>query len=267
MPISRTILSLCIAFLVFCLPEAVLGQQTSTPSTIRDQRALAIITQSLNAAGGATALSAIQDCSGSGTITYYWSDSPVQGTVNVKSRGLGQLRIDATLADGARSVIANNGSGSVAEIDGSVALLPHQSAAALGSMALPYLPLLAAFQDTSITITYVGLVDHLGKQVYDVRVQKPYAFATNPTGTMGVLNARDFLIDSNSFLVTSVLNSVNITRDGVDAHAFEFSNYQTVNGVAVPFSISETARGQALFTIQLNQVTFNSNLADSDFAQ
>ena len=90
--------------------------------------------------------------------------------------------------------------------------------------------------------------------------------ALRNTGTMGVLNARDFLIDSDRFsgYERSQLGP-NYARDGVNGHQFEFSNYQTVNGVAVPFSISETARGQALFTIQLNQVTFNSDLADSDF--
>jgi len=241
------------------------SQQTA--AAYHDQQAIGIITQALNAAGGTDVLSGVGDCTSSGTIIYYWTDGPVQGTASVKTRGLHQLRIDATFTNSSRTVVVNNGSGSVTEADGSVTLLPNDAAVALGSMTLPHLALLAAAQDNSVSITYVGLVDHLGQRVHDIRVQKYFAPDADPTGALGKRTVRDFFIDQNSLLIVGVLNLGSLAPDGTSAGpAFEFSNYQTINGVAVPFSISESARGQTLFTIQLDQITLNSNLADTDFA-
>jgi outer membrane lipoprotein-sorting protein len=45
----------------------------------------------------------------------------------------------------------------------------------------------------------------------------------------------------------------------------QFSAYQAVNGVLVPFSVSEFVAGQQTMAIQLSHVTFNSGLTDSVF--
>jgi hypothetical protein len=44
-----------------------------------------------------------------------------------------------------------------------------------------------------------------------------------------------------------------------------YADFRLTNGLLVPFSISETIQGQTIRQIQLNQVTFNSGLQDSDF--
>jgi len=241
--------------------------QSDNSQPARDTQALAILNQTISAAGGVASLSAIQDFSGSGTITYYW-DSAVSGSATVQGRGPGQFRIDATLQDGLRTVIVSNGTGSITETDGSVRSLPFQVAVNLGSMTFPYTTLIAALRDTSVQITYGGLVDRGGSQFHDIKVQKIYSPSVDPTGSQSALSARDFFVDPNTFLVASVLNIAGQDADGNNiSREVVFANYQTVGGVAVPFQITERIHDQSMVNVQLTQMTFNTGLTDSNFTK
>jgi len=256
-----------------CLSLPGWGQLNSINSTDnsqqaqRDLQALTILNQTITAAGGAANLGAIHDFSASGTITYYW-DPQVTGNATVQGRGQEQFRIDATLQDGVRTVIANNGMGSVTETDGRVTLVPYQAAINLGSMTFPFTTLVAAIQDTSVMITYVGLVDHGGSQFHDIRVQKTYTSNADPTGAQSALSARDFFIDPNTFLVASVLNIAGQDANGNSvSREVVFANYQTVGGVAVPFQITEKIHDQSIVALQLTQINFNTGLTDASFTK
>ena len=65
----------------------------------RDQQALAVLPQTIAAAGGLDLLGSIQDVTETGSVTYSWSDS-VTATVTIKGRGLKQFRADAALPNG-----------------------------------------------------------------------------------------------------------------------------------------------------------------------
>jgi hypothetical protein len=45
----------------------------------------------------------------------------------------------------------------------------------------------------------------------------------------------------------------------------QFSNYQAVNGVLVPFTLIDLIAGQKTAEMKLDQVTFNTGLTDADF--
>lgn len=81
------------------------------------------------------------------------------------------------------------------------------------------------------------------------------------------LSTRDYFIDAASFQLLSTVDMVYPQRDPASGHSREifFSDYRLVNGILVPFSISETVVGQRTWTIQVNQITFNSGLRDTDF--
>jgi outer membrane lipoprotein-sorting protein len=239
--------------------------QSNNPQPAQDAQALAILNQSIAAAGSAATLSAIQDFSASGTITYYW-DPAINGSATVQGRGPGQFRIDATLPDGLRTVIVSNGTGSITETNGSVRSLTYQVAINLGSMTFPYTTLIAALQDTSVKITYLGLVDHAGSQFHDIKVQKIYPSNVDPNGSQSTLSARDFFVDPNTLLVASVMNIAGQDADGNNiSREVLFANYQTVGGVAVPFQITERIHDQSMVTLQLTQIGFNAGLSDSTF--
>lgn len=258
-------LSIGLLLAVFA-PSPRISAQTSVE---RDQQALTIIAETVSAAGGPTVLMAVQDFTETGTVTYTWTGS-VTGNITVKGLGLSQFRMDATLSEGRRSIVASGGSGVLTDATGAVWPVPHQSAADLGSMTLPYLPLIAAFQDSSSSIVYGGLVTQNGATAYDIRIQKVYTTQQDSTGSRGAREARDFYIDPNSFLVVAISDQIHLATPGVAdngiPHEILYSNYQPESGIMMPLEISETVSGAIGFTVQLTQVSFNSGLTVSDFS-
>jgi hypothetical protein len=262
-----------VLILTFILCAPLAGQQTpptSTQQAQRDPQALTVVTQAINAAGGQAALGGIQDVAGSGTITYYWAGDQVQGNVTLKGRGVAQFRLDATLPAGIRSIKANNGTGSTSEPDGTTTPIPFYQAVNMGSsFAFPVGKLLAALQDPTTNITYGGLLTRGGSQVYDIRIAGLQAPAPMASASPTRLPMEEFFIDSTTFHIVSVLSRA-YPRDGslrTRPAELQFSDYRTVNGILVPFSVTNLIDGQCTFTIQLAQVTLNNNLSDSDFQQ
>ncbi len=266
---SRTTVLL---FLCSLIPASLAAQQsnsTATPQTAqRDPQAVAVLTQALNVAGGVSVLSAIQDYTASGTANYYWGDGE-QATVVVKGRGTSQFRVDATLPEGLRSWAVSDGMGFVKEANGTTDTIFTQNAVNRGNLTFPLAHIAASLQDLSMSLTYVGLEAKDGIQVHHIRIQKLYPQGSDPTGILGKLSKREFFVDSSTFYVVSSEDMTHPRdRANVDyLHEVRFSDYRQVNGVLVPFSIAETVEGHPITTIQLIQITFNTGLQDSDFAQ
>ena len=253
-------------FCMICICGSGNSPGTAQTAVQRDQQALTLLTQTLAVSGGQNALRTVQDLTETGTVKFNWGD-PVTATVTIKSRGLRQFRADATLPAGQRSTITNASGGLLIEADGAFRPISKQSASDLGSMTFPYLPLMAAIQDLSVSIVSVGLVDHDGASAYDVRIQKTYTATEDPRGNRGIREARDFYIDPNTFRVIAIADQLYLSAESTQGipHEVLYSDYQSENGIAVPLTISETIRGITGATIQLSQVTFNSGLTDSDF--
>lgn len=257
-------LLLLIGFYCF-LTFPVTAQQTTNSQTVqRDPQAVQILTQALTSAGGPALLNTIQDYTGSGTANYYWGDGE-QGTVVVKGRGIGQYRSDATLAEGTRIFMISNGVGSVTETDGVTRQIPQHNTLHLGSLTLPWMYLNSVVADPTVSITYVGLETKQNRQVHHIRTER--VVQLDPNSLVSKLSAEDYFIDATTFLIVSTLDMVHPDRaSNIDyPHEMQFANYQTVNGIASPFSIIETVRGNPSFSIQLNQLKFNVGLTDADF--
>ena len=265
----RLRLASLVFLLALCAQLRCVAQQTSSTTVQRDQQAWTVLSQVVKAAGGQAALAAIQDITGSGTVTYYWAGQEVQGTVTLKGRGTGQFRLDAILTTGSRSWAVNNGAGFEKETDGTVKQIPYHNTVNLGNLAFPLSFIASAAQDSSTKITYVGLESKNGGQVHHIRTQRVFPSNADPTGAFARLTTREFFIDSVTLQIVSTQDMVHPADASTIDYPREtqFSDYRTVNGVRVPFSIVEVATGQRTYAIQLNQVTFNSGLQDSDFAQ
>lgn len=255
----------------FLYASAVLcAQQSSTSSPpTRDQQAISILNQCLQAAGGAQAIGAIQDFTASGSITYNWAGESVNGSVTLKGRGKGQFRLDADLSNGRLSWAVNNGDGFYKELDETTRHIFYANAVNFGSLTLPYVHIAAGLNDQSTSLSYIGVNSQDNRKTYDIRIQQALPPDRDPTGILGKLTRRDFFIDTQTFQIVRVSDMVHpekITTIDIP-HEIEFSDYRSVNGVALPFSISEKTDGQHTYTIQISQISFNSGLQDADFQQ
>jgi hypothetical protein len=267
----RRVLAAASLVVLSVIPFSLFAQQSAqtAPTPHRDPQAVAILRQSLAAAGGAQALSAVLDFTATGKITYFWTEKGETGTVVVKSRGLNQFRMDATMSEGVITGIVNNGVASTKDTDGSIRRMLNQHTDNAGNKYLPFGEIAAALADPSISITDLGLVAENGQQAHGVRLQKPVSGLDDSSHTRAKLTQRDFFIDPTTFFVlrtrdlgTTRSNPVpSVIRDLV------FSNYQQSNGVLFPFSVSESLNHQQIVAIRFDTVKFNGGLGDTDFQQ
>ncbi len=239
----------------------------SEQSHQRDPNALALLNQCLAAAGGLPALEALQDFSGSGSITYFWAGEEVQGSVTVRGRGATQFRFDAMLSTGTRSWAVSDGEGSLKEADGTTQTIPYHNAVNLGSLTLPYPALVAALRDASMSVTDLGLVSVEGRQARQIRILKHIPSTNAAAISLGKLAARDFFVDLASFQIVKIQDLAHPLYTHLESypHEISFADYRAVNGVIVPFAISERINGQQTWTVQLTDISFNSSLTERDF--
>jgi len=251
---------LSILFFLSIVTFSTYSQQPSSPAPTGGPQAVAILTQVLANAGGQAVLASIQDFTGTGNITYS-QPTTITGTVMVRGTTQEQFRIDATLPAGVRSQAIANGVLTVKTESGAVVPFEIQVPTCPGRIVLPYLFLVPALNNPDFTVSYKGTVDLDGHSANQIEVQEVIPGFSVVGKGFREYHTIEFFVDSSSFQILMMQDTVpqHLVRQTV------FSNYQTQNGVLVPFSISEQSGGLPTWTIQLNQITFNNGLQDSDF--
>jgi hypothetical protein len=235
----------------------------------RDASALSFLSQVLNASGGSAAISGISDFTANGSITFSWGDASVQGTATVKSRGAAQFRVDSQVPGGTWSMIVSNGVGVLNLPDGTSGGIASQNTLNTGNLTLPLLAVFGAVQDPTVTIIDDGVVSLGSGQAHQVTIQQHLPSSSDPTGQLSTDTKRDYFFDPASFQLLQVQDTLHArispgANNGVQ-HVIGFSNYQSINGISVPFSIGESVAGQSTWSISLISITFNTGLTDSDF--
>jgi hypothetical protein len=258
------LLSLLVA--VCLLPANVFPQQL-TPTPARSVQAVALLSQAVGTSGGLQTLAGIQDFVASGNITYFWADDPVIGSVTVRGRGIDQFKLEGTTPKGQHAWVADGGSGSVRNLDGSVVALSYQNAINLGSLTLPALALAAALRDSTTSVTYLGVADVNGAKLEQIRVQRKAKAPIDPNNMLSKMSTRDYFVDPTTAQVVLVRDSMAAPDNSSELYPHEvaFSDYRNSNGVLVPYAISEQFGGQRTWTIQLTAIAFNQGLSDADF--
>ena len=233
---------------------------------VKDPQAVTLINSCLSASGGSQAVAGVQDFMASGTATFNW-DSQTQATAALKSRGsANQFRFDATLSNGTRSWAVSNGTGLLSDIDQTRTPFTYQTAYGLRSLSWPVVDFTGALSDPAATISYVGLVSSDQGQAYQIHIQETYAAGTDPAGTLSSASARDYFIDPSSFLLVEIKNTQSYGSPPQNyGESILFSSYTNVNGLMIPFSVTELVSGQRTWVVQLTSVSLNVGLTDADF--
>jgi hypothetical protein len=219
----------------------------------------------VNAAGGIPVVSTVQDFSASGNITYFWAGQNVQGAVTLLARGTAQFRLDAAIPTGKRSWAISNGAGTLLDTDGGRTAIPWHNVVNVGIPSWRLPNILAALSDSTVTVSYVGLVQSDQGQAHQIRVEQ--TDSANPDAKLAAIKAVDYFVDAKTYLLLQTVDSTYSTTDLTQAyeHAVAFADYKNVSGVMVPFSITEKISGQNIWSIQLSSITFNTGLTDADF--
>jgi hypothetical protein len=146
----------------------------------------------------------------------------------------------------------------------------------LKSLTLPYIKLARVLQDPGIELSYVGLQSIGGTSFHQIRVIRHLSKADDPKDSFAGLRSADYYLSSTDLKIIGIVDKVHPNRLGVGfdnrynliskdlQHAVYFSDFRQVNGVLVPFSISEELARQRMWSLQLTDITFNTGLADAD---
>jgi hypothetical protein len=263
MRVARFVLCFLLAF----ASSPRLNSQQSTTAVQRDPQAIALLSQALTASGSATLTASLHDFTASGSITYFWAGSQVQGTATIRALGITSFRVDATLPEGVRSWVTTQDQGSIRETNGQVSPILWHNTIHLGALTLPQWKIANVLNDWTLSVQYSGTDSFSGHQVAVIRVQKPTDASTDPGGIFSHLSAMDFLIDVATYQVIGVRDALHPLRDSMQdiRHEIAFADFRVVNGSLVPFSITETIAGQETWSLRLDVITFNTGLTNADF--
>jgi hypothetical protein len=222
----------------------------------------------VNAAGGSEAISLVLDLTGTGKVTFYWGNNPT-GTVTVKNRVAGGLRMDSSLPGGQLTMMSNGKAGSRKELNGTTRKMQYGHAMNFVNFIFPIGHAANALKDLSADAISLGLEPYhdSGKQVYRVRVRKELAPGFGLDSILSKYTTRDILIDAVNFDVVGVQDNPYISGKLADKgpREIEFADYRVVQGVRIPFAISTVLESQKTLDIRLESVSLNTNIPDSDF--
>jgi hypothetical protein len=221
----------------------------------------------LNAAGGPSAISSVQDYTATGTITYNWANEPVQAPATIQGMGPGNFRIDSSLPDGTRTWAMSGFSGVLIMPDGTRTRSAFYNLLTAGSLTLPIIRIDATLADSTSSISYVGLVTlDNSQQAQQIHIAQPVNLPRGISSQMN-LGSFDVFVDPNSFLLIRLKETVYSNTNLLTSyqHELDFSTYRSAGNILVPFSITEKISGQQTWAIALNSIAFNSGLTDSVF--
>lgn len=250
-------------FLLLALPA--LSQQ-SAPAIQRDPQALAILNQSATYAGGLTALAAIRDYTEKGTITYLWAGEPQSASLSIFGRVPGTFRMDSILPSGTQSLIVSNGAGEFVRTDGTSTALPPYNVISGGVLGFPMGMVVSSLANPSVTISHVEQTTWGGVQVNHIRIIQPVD-PSLPLSDLPHLGTFELFFSTSSHNLVGFSETVWSDQDIKRSYVREisFSNYSVVNGLSLPFTITERIGQVQTWTITLTSVSFNSGLSDSLF--
>jgi hypothetical protein len=250
------------------LLASVVSAQSSTQS---NSQAVALATQAIAAL---TSGASVTDVTLSGNAAWTFGTDNETGTATVYGKTNVESRLDLALGGGNRSEIRNSAGGSP---QGAWINASGQSAAAAPpncwTDAVWFFPALTSLSavktDATLVLAYVGLETQNGRSVQHIQSYH-YVPANRPSATALIqrLSTVDYFLDSQTFVPLSItFNTHPDDADGTNiAVEIDFSNYQNVNGILVPFHITKLWQGNLLLDFTVTNVAINTGLPDSLFA-
>jgi hypothetical protein len=258
------------AIAVVFLLAAVSAVSQSTPSATpasqsSDPQALSLARQAIGAlTGGST----ISDITLTANVTWIAGSDNETGTGVFRAKGTTQSRVDLTLSGGTRSEVRalTNGypSGAWQQNGNVMTTVPQHNCWADAAWFFPALSSLAQLANQTFQFKYIGLEEHGGVNTQHIQVLQ----AGLAIPTVQKLSGIDFYLDPVSSLPLAVTFQVHADTDAslnIPAEV-RFANYQTVNGVPVPFRIQRMLNGGVVVDITVSSVALNSGLSDSTFS-
>jgi hypothetical protein len=235
-----------------------------------DPQAVTLAAQSITALTGGASVS---DVTLTGNATWTQGSDNETGAATLYAKGSAESRVDLNLTGGLRSDIRNDTAGypqgaSVIGGGGQQAWALHNCWID-ASWFFPALSFLGTTSDSQLVFTYIAQESRNGENVQHIQISR---YLGRQMATVIALTQRlstiDVYLDSGSFLPVAFTFNTHPDSDAATNIAVEvdFSNYQDVNGVQVPFHIQRFLQGSLALDIAVTRAIFNSGLQDALFS-
>jgi hypothetical protein len=258
MCVARLILS----FVLILASSARLNSQQTASTPQRDPQAIALAQQSLAAMGGAN-LPSINDTRTTLQTTTFTSGTATISTEIRTTLGTTNLRIDWTNSDGAHSFVMDSQSATAKDGSDPARFVSRKALSDGGISHLPLLSILADWSNPGTQLEYVGLEKIAATQVHHIRLKRPLLMPE-----LAALEApADLYFDSQTLFLVRLVHVIrppgNLRR--TETLEIDYSQYKFIAGLAVPFHVSLSLRGNVIRDLQVTDFIVNSGAQAADF--
>ena len=257
---NRGIRHLILALLV----SAISFSQQVGVQVAKDPTAIAVAQKALLAMGGAS-LAAYQDSYAAGSVTIYGDTGSQSFPAVLRSKGLREFRYEIQKSQGTDIYVTDGIGACITWAKGTFQL---GSVISLFGQRIDHIPafsLLAEYANSNLSVQYAGTASVNGKMADVISLSVD---ATPPNGfTSGKVGERLVFVDQATGLVTKMQGYLFNDTNPNDTNTIElyFLNYQSVGGIAVPFTRLVVTDGQNTSLLTLTSVTLNTGLTDTLF--
>lgn len=257
-----------VAFLLsfFLITFSSSAQQPVTTSV----QATALASSAIVALNGTTQVNDVT-LTGIGTRTV--AADVESGNFTLKALGSSQSRLDFAERAGTLTEVFNLSSdmpqGFWIGTDGIVHPAPEHNCLAGEVWFFPSLSALAQASIPNFTAVYVGLETKNGISVQHIQiVPQSTALSTASNQTLTQIATTDVYLDSSSSLPVAIAFS---THPDNNANLnipveIDFSNYQNVQGVSIPFHVQKFLNGTLLLDLTIQSAQVNTGLTSATFS-
>jgi hypothetical protein len=258
-----TLKRFALAFCLLLIPFSARSQQAAVQSS----QAVAFAAQAMAALTGTTP---VNDITLTGTATRTAGSDVESGSITLKALGNQASCFDLVMTSGTWSEIRNNSTGvpqgSWITPDGVSHAMANHNTLTDAAWFIPQLTVLSQLSKPNLIISYVGpetraevAVQHLHFAIQSASV--------DPTGLLQGLSAEEVYLDASTFLPVAVSFNTHPDSDaGTNIPVeIDFSSYQQVNGVQIPFHVQKFLNGSLFLDVTIQSAVLNSGIPQSDF--
>lgn len=244
------------------------AQQASSVPVQRDAQAVSVLQRSLAALVGSTNVS---DVTLSGSANWIAGSDNESGSVTLKATAIGQGRIDLSLSGGQRSEVVDASqqapTGSWCGPDGVWHAAAGHNLLSDPTWFFPTFLIRRALASTGYAISAMDTETQDGVSVEHVTIYQSSALVARQATGIPTLGQIDLYLDASTFLPTSISFNAHPDTDAkVDIPIqIKFSNYQTVQGIAVPYHIQKYIQNGLALDVTVTGVQLNSGLSATVF--
>jgi hypothetical protein len=239
-----------------------------------DPQAVALAAKAIAALTSGTS---IADVTLTGNVTRTVGPDTESGNGTFVATASGQSRFDLDLDDGKISEIRSTANGlpvgSSTDKNGNTKPSVTHNCLTDASWFFPAFTSLTG-TDPTLMLSYVGLEQRGGANVYHLRSSTNFVPISSSSNTAAAtsqsvqLNTEDLYLDATTLLPISLLFNTYPDNNVITSIPVEidFSSYQSVNGIVVPFHVQKYLNGSLLLDLTVTNVAVNSGVPSSDFS-